>query len=76
MEMELKMSVFDVLDFVLKYKKKSYHWLGRQCGESKSQIYNRKASGDMKIEVLKKYADALGCDLYLKDRHSPTEWKL
>ena len=74
--METEMNVFDVLNFILKYKKRSLHWLGKQCHESKSQIYNRKASGDLKVEVLKKYADVLDCDIYIKDRHSPAEWKL
>ena len=70
------MNIFDVLHFIVKYKGRSYHWLGKQCGESRSQIYNRKASGDSKVEVLKKYMDALGCDIYIRDRDSPTEWKL
>ena len=70
------MTAIEGLEWVIKAKGKSWHWVGQQCNETPSQIYNRRIMGDLKFEVLKKYLNALGCDLYIKDRYSPAEWKL
>ena len=70
------MSAMELLDIILGYKKKSLHWLGKQCNESKSQIYNRKVAEDIKVEVFKKYLKELGCHIEIVDDYSPTRWVL
>lgn len=70
------MRAIDLIELIAEYKGRTFRWLGEQCGESKSQIYNRKAAEDIKVEVLKKYVKKLDCHIEIVDNYSPARWLL
>ena len=70
------MTAMELLDAILKAKRKNYHWLGAECGESESLIYNRKKVGDLKVSVFKRYVEKLGCEIVIRDLYSTAEWRL
>lgn len=65
-----------ILKEIAKYKKRSLHEIGRLSGESRSMIYTRQDTDDIKVEVLKKYLKVLGCELIIQDRFSNAFWKI
>lgn len=47
------------------------------AGESSRTIfYNRLKGTDMKVQTLMKYAEIMNCEIVIKDKESPTEWRL
>lgn len=68
------MKTMELIGIILEMKRKSYHWLGQQCNESPSQIYNRRVAKDIQVETLKKYCKAMGCRIVIEDEYSPARW--